>query len=275
MDFWSSIPSHIDPVLFSAGAFSFRWYAACFLLGFGIVLVASLRRSEEAGSPCDRACVFDLMTAMFAGVLLGGRLGFALFYEPGLFLHPISLVSPFESETGAFVGIRGMSFFGSFLGAAIALRVFSGKRKIRALVLADFLVPAVPLALFFGRMGNFLNGELYGRPTGVPWGMYFPYTPDEGTILRHPSQLYEVLLEGIVLFVLLNRLRRKRPPMGFLTGAFLSGYAVIRFLIEFFRAPDIGAPIFFGWMTVGQMLSLLLLSIVGGIVFRRGIPLRT
>jgi phosphatidylglycerol:prolipoprotein diacylglycerol transferase len=278
MDFWlldflQSLPFFLDPVALSIGSFSLRWYAICFLAGFAAAWTVFVFRTRRYDGPCTPACLSDLTLLLFLGVLLGGRLGYAFFYEPSLFLHPLSLVSPFDLETGAYTGIRGMSFFGALFGGGVTLGLFARFRGLRFLSLSDLIVPVVPIALFFGRIGNFINGELYGRVTNVPWGMNFPSAPDGGTLLRHPSQLYEAGLEGPFLFLILAFLARKSSrhgetspkstPAGEISASFLLGYAIIRFFVEFFREPDIGSTLLFGWMTKGQAYAMVLCIGVG------------
>lgn len=259
MAFWQDIPLHFDPVAFAVGSLSVRWYAVCFIGGYAALVASLLRRSKRLATPIDTDTVLDATVAAFLGVLVGGRLGFALLYEPTLFAHPASLIWQTDPTTGAFSGIRGMSFFGALIGSVIACIVFTRWKGISFFRFTDFVVPSVPLALLLGRIGNFLNLELPGRPTTVPWGVYFPNAADGEWALRHPSQLYEAFLEGAVLFVVLNVLRKRGLREGALSFVFLSGYAVARFLSEFFREPDPGSIRFFGWMTFGQTLSLILL----------------
>jgi len=260
MDSLQSLPSRIDPIALMIGSFPVRWYAVCFLLGLA---TAWLSVRPSAGRPSDpRSDVVwlsDFMPLLFLSVLSGGRLGYALLYEPALFLHPLSIVSPFDPVSGAYTGIRGMSFFGALFGATAVSALFAMRRGIRFLDLVDTVVPGVPIALFFGRIGNFLNGELYGRVTDVPWGMYFPLAPDGGTLLRHPSQLYEAVLEGLLLFVILSGIGRRPGKRGTRTAVFLISYGVVRFLVEYFRFPDSGRTDFSGFMTTGQVLSLILI----------------
>jgi len=261
-EWWHYLPERIDPVVVAVGSWSLRWYAVCFLSGFFATVVFLLLRSRGKGAPFDAGTVWDAAVPVFVGILVGGRFGYALLYDPALLSTPLALVSPVDSGTGTYIGIHGMSFFGALLGGGIALFFFARSRRIDHIALADFIVPAVPIALFFGRMGNFLNLELPGRSTSLPFGMYFP-DPSTGIWEpRHPSQLYEAFLEGIVLFIVLAAVRKRKPPRGVLTVVFLAGYAIARFLAEFFREPDPGSPIFFGWMTVGQLLALMLLLIV-------------
>ncbi len=259
MGFWQHFPQHIDPIAFAVGSLPVRWYAVCFIGGYVALTASLLLRSRRAMAPLDAETVWDAAIFIFLGVLIGGRLGFALMYEPTLFANPISLIWQTDPVTGNFSGIRGMSFFGALIGSIIACIIFTGWKKISFFRFTDFVVPSVPLALFFGRIGNFLNLELPGRLTTVPWSVYFPSATDPGWALRHPSQLYEAFLEGVVLFVVLNALQKRRLQEGTLSVVFLSGYAVARFLSEFFREPDPGSARFFGWMTFGQALSLILL----------------
>lgn len=271
-DWWQYLPERIDPVAITAGPFSVRWYAICFILGFVFATAYLLRRAERADSRFDRETVWDAAFALFFGTLVGGRLGYALLYDPSLFISPLSLVSPIDPGTGAYAGIRGMSFFGALFGSIIAFLIFVRVRKLDVLRFADLVVSGVPIALFLGRIGNFLNLELVGRKTGVPWGMYLP-DPSTGGIweLRHPSALYEALSEGIALFFLLVFFRKRKLPDGSVAAVFLVGYSAARFIAEFFREPDPGSRTFFDWMTVGQGLSLglFLITVSVSVVFAR------
>ncbi|NTW30729.1 MAG: prolipoprotein diacylglyceryl transferase [Candidatus Moranbacteria bacterium] len=277
MGFWTDIPQHIDPVAFAVGSLSVRWYAVCFIGGYAALVASLFRRLKRLVPPIDADTIWDVAVYVFLGVLIGGRLGFALFYEPDLFLNPVSLVWQIDPETGFFSGIRGMSFFGALIGATIACYLFTKSRRIPFFRLTDFVVPSVPIALFFGRIGNFLNLELPGRLTTVPWGVYFPNAIDGAWELRHPSQLYEAVLEGIVLYVVLNVLKKRSLPTGMLSFIFLSGYAIMRFLAENYREPDPGSTMFFGWMTIGQAFSLVLLVVSVAayiLIVKRGVMCR-
>ena len=271
-DSLQSLPFFLDPVALTIGSFSLRWYAVCLLLGFFVALGVLWYRAGRDSAPCGRSCAIDLAFSVFLGGLLGGRLGFALFYAPELFLSPLSLIMPVDPVSGAFVGIRGMSFFGALLGSLGALVLFARVRKQNVWNLSDMLAPVVPLMIFFGRIGNFINGELYGRVTDVPWGMYFPGATDSGMLARHPSQLYEAFLEGFLLFLVLSWIGRKERKRGSITLLFLGSYAIIRFFVEFVREPDAGSTLFFEWMTTGQALALVLLLTV--FVLNRSIRLR-
>ena len=197
-----------------------------------------------------------LMTYLVLGVIVGGRLGYCIFYNPGYFLqHPLEILATWHG---------GMSFHGGALGTVLGGFMFCRRHQEPFMKWADKCIVPAPIGLFFGRIANFINGELYGRPTDVPWAMVFP---GGGPIPRHPSQIYEAILEGPILLAFLLILRRKRPPRGVLFAAFMAGYGTLRFLVEFFREPDpqLGF-ILFGWMTMGQILSTLMI-IIGLIIF--------
>ncbi|PIP28295.1 MAG: prolipoprotein diacylglyceryl transferase [Candidatus Moranbacteria bacterium CG23_combo_of_CG06-09_8_20_14_all_35_22] len=206
--------------------------------------------------------IFNLLVYSFLGLILGARLGFVLFYDFSYYLNnPGAIISPFDPISGNFVGIYGMSYHGGLLGVILSAGIFFKKNKkyFRAnfLELADFVVPAIPAGYFFGRMGNFLNGELYGRVTQNFWGMYFP--ADYLGVLRHPSQLYEAFLEGIILFLILWFLRNKKELKNKFLGLYFIGYAFFRIAVEFFREPDEQIGYIFNFLTLGQMLSLAML----------------
>lgn len=240
---------NIDPVALALGPLEIRWYAlaylAGFLLGWRYALFIVDQRKEKRP---DRTDIDDFMSWAVLGVILGGRLGYVLFYQPALYLaQPLSIFKVWEG---------GMSFHGGVIGVIVALIVFSVLRKINVLRLSDIFCAAAPLGLFFGRIANFINGELYGRATSAPWGMVFP---GAGAEPRHPSQLYESALEGALLFValffLITRPDIRRRP-GLVTGAFLAGYGVIRLGVELFREPDIYLGLFWESVSMGQILSL-------------------
>lgn len=250
MSWWLNIPMHLDPIAFAAGSLSLRWYAVFFVLGWFAAFRFLLNRIRKGDPIMGKERLWDLATVVFVGALLGGRLGYALFYDPSLLSHPLSLVSPFDSS-GGWKGIWGMSFHGALIGVVFGLLLFARSEKIGFWRLTDFIAPAAPIALFFGRIGNFLNLELVGRATERPWGMYFPGFSG----LRHPSQLYEAFFEGVVLFVVLFMIGKRRMREGYLSLIFLFLYGFMRFVLEFFREPDAGFGLFFGWMTHGQALS--------------------
>lgn len=215
----------IDPVIFSLGPLSVRWYGLMYLVGFIAAYFLAKRRIDRIGWNKDQ--LSDLLFWGFLGVILGGRVGYVLFYQFGLFLDdPLYL---FKIWTG------GMSFHGGLLGVLVAIALFARKMKTDFLTVGDFVAPLVPIGLGAGRLGNFLNAELWGRTTDVSWGIIFP---GAGPIARHPSQLYEFALEGAVLFVLLWWFSAKPRPRGAVGGLFLLGYGSFRFIVEFFREPD-------------------------------------
>ena len=236
---------HINPVAFEIGAFSVRWYGLMYLLAFlcaGVLLKTRLLRLP----PAHPDKLPDLLFYTMLGVILGGRWGYISLYHPSLWLQdPLFAFRLWEP---------GMSFHGGLIGVLIALALFARRYHHRFLTVADFIVPVVPLGLFFGRLGNFINGELWGRPTHTTWGMVFPQVDH---LARHPSQLYEALFEGLLLFCILWYVSRKPQKEGFCSGLFLVSYATVRFIVEFYRQPD--SPLGFvawGWLTMGQVLCL-------------------
>jgi len=236
-----------DPVAIHLGSFGIHWYGLMYLLGFACFIGLGRRRLRILQRPhWDDKFLDDLLFYGVLGVVLGGRLGEVLFYHPEYyFSHPLEI---FQVWRG------GMSFHGGFLGVLIAMFVFARQRNIRWLQLMDFIAPLVPLGLGAGRIGNFINAELWGRPTDMAWGMVFPNVDN---VPRHPSQLYEFVLEGLVLFALLWLFSSRPRPVGAVSGLFLIGYGSFRFLAEFTRNPDDGI---FGLMSLGvsmgQWLSL-------------------
>ena len=204
----------------------------------------------------------DVLTFLFIGALLGGHLGYGIFYQPlNSFYYPLQFFFLFSFGTGIWIGIRGMSFYGGLIGVVVVLWFQARKYKKNFLVLADLVSLLAPVALFFGRLGNFFNHELPGRITTVPWGMYIPVLPKDVMFfmedLRHPSALYEAFGEGVILFFLLLFLSRKPLAPGMLASSFLIGYGVIRFILEFFRELDLGSSFLLGVFTFGQILSFL------------------
>ncbi len=236
-----------DPVAIHLGSGGIHWYGLMYLAGFLTFLRLGRRRIALAKPGLlDNKLLDDLLFYGVLGVIIGGRLGEVLFYNPGYyFANPLKILAVWEG---------GMSFHGGFLGVLAAMVWFARAHRMRWLQLMDFVAPLVPPGLAFGRLGNFINGELWGRPTDVPWGMVFPQVDN---LPRHPSQLYEFALEGVALFVILWLYSSKPRPVGAVSGLFLIGYGCFRFLGEFARNPDDGI---FGYMTfgvsMGQWLSL-------------------
>ncbi|GIX31442.1 MAG: prolipoprotein diacylglyceryl transferase [Porticoccaceae bacterium] len=237
----------IDPVAFAVGPLRVHWYGLMYLGGFAFAWALALARSDRSWSPVRRHQVEDLIFFGALGVILGGRLGYVLFYGLDKWLaDPLWVFRVWEG---------GMSFHGGLLGVVIALWLFARRIGQPLLAVGDFTAPLVPIGLGLGRIGNFVGQELWGRPTDVPWAVIFPRDPQH--LPRHPSQLYEALLEGVVLFAVLYWVTRKPRPLGFASGLFLFLYGLFRFLVEFVREPDahIGFDLF-GWMSRGQLLSL-------------------
>ncbi|MBY6063814.1 prolipoprotein diacylglyceryl transferase [Pseudidiomarina sediminum] len=239
---------NIDPVIVSVGPLAVRWYGLMYLLGLAFAFWWGSRqvkqpRHSQAGWTEKRFS--DLVFWSFMGVILGGRIGYVLFYKFADFIaNPLFL---FDVLNG------GMSFHGGLLGVITVLAIFAKKTQMPLLRVGDFVAPLVPVGLGFGRIGNFINGELWGRVSDVPWAMVFP---DAGPDPRHPSQLYQAFLEGAVLFALLAFFARKPRPMGAVSGLFLIGYGCARFVVEFFRQPDAHLGLLsLGW-SMGQWLSL-------------------
>ncbi|TOM82726.1 prolipoprotein diacylglyceryl transferase [Vibrio parahaemolyticus] len=235
---------NIDPVLVSIGPVSIRWYGLMYLVGFMFALWLANRRADKPSSGWTREQVSDLLFAGFLGVVIGGRVGYVIFYNFELFLDdPLYL---FKVWTG------GMSFHGGLLGVITAMFWYAHKNGRTFFGVADFVAPLVPFGLGMGRMGNFMNSELWGRVTDVPWAIVFP---NGGPLPRHPSQLYEMMLEGVVLFFILNWFIKKPRPLGSVSGLFLAGYGTFRFLVEFVREPDAQLGLFGGYISMGQILS--------------------
>jgi phosphatidylglycerol:prolipoprotein diacylglycerol transferase len=218
--------------------------------------LAVYRIRTEPRYPFDRNLIKDLIAFSFIGVLVGGRLGYVLFYNLGYYLdHPAQIILPFAWEGGfRFIGISGMSFHGGLLGALAASLLFCRKRGTDFLLLADLISPIFPLGYSFGRLGNFINGELFGRQTNLPIGMYFPDSPSPG--LRYPSQLFEAFFEGVVLFLLLWAIRKKKLPKGSFLPLFIFSYGFVRFFLEYFRQPDHQLGLVFLGFSMGQLLCL-------------------
>ncbi|MFQ2662275.1 prolipoprotein diacylglyceryl transferase [Aeromonas caviae] len=236
--------SQIDPVAFSLGPLSVRWYGLMYLFGFAFAMWLAGRRADAPNSGWTRNEVSDLLFYGFLGVILGGRIGYVLFYNFDLFLaDPTSL---FKIWTG------GMSFHGGLIGVITAMIWFAHKTQRHFFTVADFVAPLIPFGLGVGRIGNFMNGELWGRVTDVPWAIIFP---EAGPEPRHPSQLYQFALEGVVLFIILNLFWRKHPPRGAISGMFLLFYGLFRFLVEFVRQPDSQLGLYFNEISMGQILS--------------------
>ncbi|MEP3247329.1 MAG: prolipoprotein diacylglyceryl transferase [Sneathiella sp.] len=249
----------IDPILLQIGPFAIRWYALAYIAGLVIGWRMMLHFAKAPASCITTERVDDFLVWATLGVILGGRLGYVLFYKPEYYLgNPLEILMVWQG---------GMSFHGGFLGVVTAAVLFARKHNIPPLALADMLSTVAPVGLFFGRIANFINGELYGRVSDVPWAMVFP---GGGPAPRHPSQLYEAVLEGALLFIIIMLLRRtsltEKP--GLLTGVFLIGYALARGFVELFRQPDAHLGFLLGGATMGQLLSVPMIIIGGYLIMR-------
>jgi phosphatidylglycerol:prolipoprotein diacylglycerol transferase len=238
---------NINPVIFSVGVLKIHWYAVMYLAGFFFAWLLANYRVKKYHLNWTSEQISDLIFYAAIGVILGGRIGYMLFYDTATWLErPLDLFKIWQG---------GMSFHGGFLGVFVALWFFARKAKKPFWELTDFMAPLVPIGLAFGRIGNFINGELWGRPTDIPnWGMIFPYVDMQP---RHPSQLYECFFEGLLLFIIMWLYTSKPRPCKAASGVFLMGYGVFRFFLEFLREPDVGIGyLWHGWLTMGQLLSI-------------------
>ena len=210
--------------------------------------------------------VNDLITAMIVGLILGARLGYVVFYNLSYYLsHPLEILLPFDFSNGIrFVGIAGMSYHGGLLGVILATFLYVRKFRLDFWEISDLFIPVIPLGYTFGRLGNFINTELYGRTTQKAIGMFFPSAP--GAALRHPTQLYEAFFEGIFLFILLWSIRKMKLPSGGLFAIYLAGYGIVRFFIEFFREPDAHLGLVLMSFTMGQLLCAAMIA-CGALLF--------
>ncbi|HOZ61299.1 MAG TPA: prolipoprotein diacylglyceryl transferase [Smithellaceae bacterium] len=252
---WQHLPEHITPYLFSIGTFQLRYYSLMYIVAFVLVYFLVIYRIKNEKYKYTAEDIQDYLVWAMIGVLLGARLGYVLIYNFVYYLqHPLEIFLPFSFADGIrFIGISGMSYHGGVIGVIIMSVLFCRKRKIDFWKFADLICPAIPLGYTFGRLGNFINGELFGRATTMPWGMYFPL--DATNTLRHPSQLYEAAFEGIFLFIILWLLRKKTGVNGYLLGLYIFGYGLARFIVEFFREPDFAV----GPISIGQFLCLLMM----------------
>ncbi len=238
---------NFEPIAFSIGPLKIHWYALTYVAAFAMAWLLGNVRADKTNSGWTRDEVSDLLFYGYLGVILGGRIGYVLFYHMDYFIQdPIYLFRIWDG---------GMSFHGGILGVTLACWWFAKKSKKTFFGVGDFVAPLVPLGLGAGRIGNFINGELWGRaaPADLSWAFRFPR--DEEHLLRHPSQLYEFVLEGLVLFVIVWWFSSKPRPQKAVAGLFLVGYGAFRFIVEFYREPDDHLGTVISWLTMGQVLS--------------------
>jgi len=247
---------NIDPVAVSFGPVKIHWYGIMYVLGFLALWWFAARRAKRPDSGWKPEELGDLVFYGMLGVILGGRLGYVLFYNLAYYLrHPLEIF---------FITEGGMSFHGGLLGVLLAMLYFARRTNRTFFQVADFIAPWTPIGLGLGRLGNFINHELWGKVSDVPWAMVFR---TGGPLPRHPSQLYELALEGVALFLLLWWFSRRPRPVGSVSGLFLIGYGVARFLVEFVREPDAHLGyLALGWVTMGQALSLPMIFIGIGLL---------
>ena len=247
-----------DPVALQLGPIAIHWYGLMYLAGFALVWLAGRWRINNGKTDLTLRDLEDIIFYGVIGVIAGGRLGYVLFYKPAEYLqNPMEIFYLWQG---------GMSFHGGLVGVIVVLLVLAHQKKKTLLELGDFIAPMIPLGLATGRLGNFINAELWGRPTDLPWGMIFPTLGDG--LARHPSQLYEMALEGVVLFALVWWFARKPRATGQVSAVFLIGYGLFRFLVEYTREPDAFLGPVLGSLTMGQLLSLPMIAIGLLIYFR-------
>ena len=264
-DFYQNLQLYINPIAFQIGSFFIGWYSLMYLLAFLVIYLLLRWRikkdSIELKFSIEKLESF-MLYAIF-GAIIGGRIGYVIFYNPGYFLsHPLEIISPIDAERN-FVGIYGMSYHGGLLGVIFSTFIFVWKNKLNFWKLADLVIPTISAGYFFGRIGNFLNGELYGKLTQSQWGVYFYNPMALAWELRIPSQLIEAIFEGLILFFVLWSLRNRIWMKGKFLEAYLFGYGIFRFGIEFIREPDhqIGYVAKIGEisLTLGQIYSLIMI----------------
>jgi len=240
----------ISPVFFEFGPLQFRWYGLMYLIGLTTAYFYIKYKAERKGLAITKDQIYDMVVWAALGIFIGGRLGYTLFYNFSYYVqHPAKIIAVWEG---------GMSFHGGLIGTTVSLIWFSRRQGIPVYTIADLAAAVTPIGLGFGRLGNFINGELYGRATDVAWCMVFP---TGGPACRHPSQLYEAGLEGLLLFTVLWMIGRKPTPPGTIFWSFITGYGICRFIVELFREPDAHIGFLFGSLSMGQILSLPMIMI--------------
>ncbi|MEM6781416.1 MAG: prolipoprotein diacylglyceryl transferase [Pseudomonadota bacterium] len=250
----------IDPVAIAVGPLQIRWYALAYLCGFLLAWAYAIYITKlDPDKRPNKDDIDDFLPWVVVGVILGGRLGYTIFYQPSVYLaDPLAILKVWEG---------GMSFHGGALGVIAALFIYSWRHKIQLLRLSDTVCATVPIGLFLGRIANFINGELFGRaaPADLPWAVVFPRG---GEIARHPSQIYEAILEGLVLFIVLFvliKMQKTRNMPGIVTGVFLAGYGLARFFVEYYREPDFHIGLIADAVSMGQILSVPMILLGTGV----------
>jgi len=269
INLWQHLPGHIRPYIFQVGQFQVRYYGLMYIAAFTVFYLLSVYRLKHENFTYSKSDLENYFTWAILGLLIGARMGYVFFYNFSYYIsNPLEIILPFSFSDGFhFTGLAGMSYHGGMIGVLFSSSIFCRKYKINFWQFGDFLIPSIPLGYTFGRIGNFINGELYGRTTTVPWGMYFPL--DMSNKLRHPSQLYEALFEGILLFIIFWSIRKKRLFDGIFLSLYFIAYGSVRFFIEFVRDPDPQVGLFLGLVTMGQILCLLMILTGAGIFLWR------
>ncbi len=258
---WQHLPEKFSPIAFQLAGFPITWYALSYLIAFVIVYILVHGRIKKEETKIISANDFsEMFFWLIISMLIGARLGQVLFYSWNYFkIRPLEIFLPFDTANAwQFTGIRGMSYFGGVLGSIICLYLASRIKRINFWKLSDLIVPAIPLGYTFGRLGNFINGELYGKIAKSPIGMYFPESPQ--LALRHPNQLYEALFEGVLLFAILWRLRKYNLIEGTLSAIYLIGYGITRFMLEFLRDTPQENILITSFININQIFSLLMVA---------------
>lgn len=253
------LPENIDPIAFEIGPIQFRYYGLFFFMAFMSVYLIVSYQIKKGTTPFDRDLIDEYFLWTVFAVVIGGRMGYVLLYNlPYYWNNPMEIFLPVRFSGGLkYVGFSGMSYHGALSAGILSTVVFCRIKKIDLWMFADLFSVALPIGHIFGRLGNFMNGELYGRVTGVLWGMYFP--GDTLRELRHPSQLYQAFFEGFLLFLLLWLINKKTKTPGITFCFYLIGYGTFRFFVEFFRQPDVQLGFVLGSLSMGQFLSLIMI----------------
>ena len=266
MEYWNHIYEHFNPIALDLGFISIHWYGIMYISALLTALWFAKWIIKRDNMAISEESIDNYFIWIEVGIILGARIWYILFYDPNTsyyLMHPWQIFNPFQN--GEFVGIRGMSYHGAVVGAAIGSYLFSRKNPRKIYKILDVVALSVPVGFVFGRIGNFLNQELVGRVTDVPWGIYVQDMNTHEIILRHPSQLYEGFLEGIVIAILIYLYRNHRKFDGALVGIYGVMYGTARFIVEFWREADVQLGYYDGWITMGQIQSLvmILISILG------------
>lgn len=262
MEFWQNIYSHFDPVAFNLGSIAVHWYGIMYALALLSAIFVAKWLIKKDKLPISNDLFDSYIWWVEIGVILGARLGYIIFYDPNsmyYLTHPWQIFNPFID--GVYTGISGMSYHGAFIGFLIASILFCKKHKVSFWFVSDIAVLGISFGYIFGRFGNFFNQELIGRVTDVPWGIYV------GQTLRHPSQIYEAILEGLIVFLILIYFRNRKTFDGQLAIIYGLSYSTARIIAEFFREPDIQLGFLYGgWLTMGMLISFLTLVLTIGVL---------